>query len=618
MRIRKLLKSVMLFVPAFKRLVDQRSAALARSQKLEGELSSTMAELSSSKRRLVDVERQLAHSKKVERELASVRRRESDMGEQLEAALKFESELVVVRERAHDLEDQLTQAQRLEIEITALREHAIDLEKQLLRSQKLERNLLSSQAQVYDLKLQLELKKVLESEVADQHKRIAVLEAQIVDTSATLQEAREAFVGAEISREEAEGDLLLERRRVEEVSVKLSAADRHEIFLSDRLASVTGNYRIHKSDEDANFSAQEFAVECDRMRKLIERAGEEFVPSKFWDFYYKVNLQQLNGAGLHNFKLTVSQNYHNYLIGNVFDSKLRRLLRWFRSSENVDLHLLFSSIEDPDYLDQNLFLSHPNHQIFNSRPSARVLYRTYVALLWEFMRSKDRLGLADIMSEPEIGNPIRVTHRGKLISQDLATSIFEANDIAPALTERVGQEPCGIVEIGAGYGRLAHVLKSTLNIRRYVIVDIPPTILVSRWYLSRVFPDAKIFGVEDFTDWREVEGEVADADFVFLLPHQLPLLPDNFVDGAISVSALHEMVPSQANWYLAEMGRTAKHLIYSKQYWKYLNPHDDLEFDVSQYVYPSGFEEALSKGDPFNELFFNKVFLSTPDQISAV
>jgi|GEM_PF-1331540 len=625
MRIRNTLKSVALLLPHVKRLYEQRARSLKRAEVLATELSAVRTELWTEKtelstvktelsgvtRRAADLELQVVHSKKVERELFGARSRARDLENQLESALKLEVDLQAERDRAIDLEQKLTIAQRLEVELKIARQHATDLESQLLRSRKLERDLSSTKEQLVDLQKQLELKKTLESQLTGQREQFLALEARFKASNVSLQDARSAFSESENRHEEAEGNLLLERQNTASVEWQLGQVTERNEFLDGRLRALSGNYRIHKSDVDAGGEAQELEAACNRMKSFVELAGEEFVPSKFWEFYYRVNLQQLTGAGLHNFKLTVSQNYHNYLIGSVFDSKLRRLLTWLKNSAPIDAHLLFSTIEDPDYLDQNHFQSHPNHQIFNSDRKERVLYRGYVTLLWEFLLSKDRLALAETMSEPELGNPIRVIHRGKLISQDLATSIFEANDIVPALIERVGEEPCGILEIGAGYGRLAHVLRSALNVRRYVIVDIPPALFVSQWYLSRLYPDATLFGVRDFADWRDVEAEMSEAQLIFLLPHQLSLLPDDFVDAALSISSLHEMLPKQANWYLSEMGRTAKHLIYSKQYWKYINPHDDLEFDASQYDYPPNFEEVVSKEDEVNHLFFNKVFLQS-------
>ena len=47
-----------------------------------------------------------------------------------------------------------------------------------------------------------------------------------------------------------------------------------------------------------------------------------------------------------------------------------------------------------------------------------------------------------------------------------------------------------VLEIGAGYGRMAYVVLSLFENCRYAIVDIQPALTISRWYLSQLFePD---------------------------------------------------------------------------------------------------------------------------------
>jgi len=426
-----------------------------------------------------------------------------------------------------------------------------------------------------------------------------------LDASHVEAKRQEAELQAQLS--EAGRGLDEARDKVARLEARLHEANLESEFLDHRLITQSGNYRVHRTEARSVPSATEIEAECERMRSALAKAGQEYKPSEFWEFYYRINLQQLVAAGLHNFKLTISQNYHNYLIEDRHDSKLQKLLKWYADVRDKPPELLFSTIEDPDYLDSNVFQSHPNNQLFDGNRERRVLYRVYVTLLWEFLKSRDQLGLIDRLSEPELGNPIRVTYRDKIISQDLATSALEANDIVPTLKKEAPSAPHSFLEIGAGYGRLAHVLMSATEVDRYVIVDIPPALFVSKWYLAALFPEAKVFGVQDFEDWAAVDEQANQANLIFLLPHQLEMLPDQFVDASISVSSLHEMLPKQANAYLGEMGRVARHLIYSKQYWSYVNPHDELVFEAAQYGYPEAFEEVFTREDPINELFFNKL-----------
>jgi len=88
------------------------------------------------------------------------------------------------------------------------------------------------------------------------------------------------------------------------------------------------------------------------------------------------------------------------------------------------------------------------------------------------------------LPEPALGQPLPVTWRGRLISQDLANTALEVAAIGRALA---GRKPRSILELGAGYGRTAYALLSLFPEATYTIVDIEPALTISRWYLSELF-----------------------------------------------------------------------------------------------------------------------------------
>ena len=97
------------------------------------------------------------------------------------------------------------------------------------------------------------------------------------------------------------------------------------------------------------------------------------------------------------------------------------------------------------------------------------------------------------VNEPEIGNPFRIECGGRLLSQDLASSIVECNVVADLLKDIPRPR---VAEVGAGYGRLAHTYVSTLP-GQYFIFDIPPALGVAQWYLEKALgPDRSFaFGI---------------------------------------------------------------------------------------------------------------------------
>ena len=43
---------------------------------------------------------------------------------------------------------------------------------------------------------------------------------------------------------------------------------------------------------------------------------------------------------------------------------------------------------------------------------------------------------------------------------------------------------------------------------KYTIIDIPPALFISQWYLSNSFEDKKVFKFRDFDDWDSVKDDL--------------------------------------------------------------------------------------------------------------
>ena len=195
--------------------------------------------------------------------------------------------------------------------------------------------------------------------------------------------------------------------------------------------------------------------------------------------------------------------------------------------------------------------------------SERWLYTVAARLLWEVARrhgSRSTLSL----EEPTLGSPFPIQWRGRLISQDLANTALEMASIEEALD---GRQPRHVVEIGAGYGRTAHAILSNYPDASYTVVDIPPAILISRWYLTRLFPGRDIAFIDGS------DGGASPRPF----------------DLAISISSLQEMTPDVVNQYLRMLDRHAHggSIVYLKQWERWRNPADDVEQTIDDFSLPA-------------------------------
>lgn len=198
-------------------------------------------------------------------------------------------------------------------------------------------------------------------------------------------------------------------------------------------------------------------------------------------------------------------------------------------------------------------------------------------LAWEVALSR---GSREVVAlpEPELGGPFPIEWRGRLISQDLANTALEVAAIQAALG---GRTPERILEVGAGYGRTAYALLSIAPDAAYTIVDIPPALDISRWYLTSLFPGR---------DLTFIDARTADPEAPF--------------DLALSISSLAEMSRADVERYLALFTRLALPgaVVYLKQWARWRNPVDGIDYAFDDFA-PQGGEPILRRSAPIQTAF---------------
>ena len=117
----------------------------------------------------------------------------------------------------------------------------------------------------------------------------------------------------------------------------------------------------------------------------------------------------------------------------------------------------------------------------------------------------------------------------------------------PAPTES-DLAPDRVLEIGGGWGGFAYQYKTLYPNTKYVIIDLPQTLLFSSTYLLSLFPDASF----QFASNAEELAEVASKDlpdFTFI-PHYLTEdIGQLNIDLAINMVSFQEMTTEQVSQY---------------------------------------------------------------------
>ncbi len=307
--------------------------------------------------------------------------------------------------------------------------------------------------------------------------------------------------------------------------------------------------------------------------------------SNFWNYLNQMNIQQIVSSGFENFKQTVTRNYFT----------------WVVTSD----HLYAASIYN---LVPHLTVTLPNsemhrvHTLFT--PEESLQFNRMTQALLNYMLTQGAAPLLERLEEPLIGNPPSLLYNGRRISQDIFNSLLEYMPISRYCPL---DQVSTILEVGAGSGRTAFCFLSLHPGVKYVIVDLPPALYISQKYLSAVFPNKKVMTFRPFENFEDIAAEYQAADIVFLMPDQLPMLPNSSVDLFLAIDCLHEMKPERVAYYLGEAGRLSSHF-YFKCWQETVVPFDNVSHTAGSYPIPLHWKPLFNEPCVVPSTFFHALY----------
>jgi putative sugar O-methyltransferase len=278
----------------------------------------------------------------------------------------------------------------------------------------------------------------------------------------------------------------------------------------------------------------------------VNQAPALYKPTSIWEELLPKHLELLETrGGLYNFKATVNMFYSQWMIVDKGDRSFDYFNNLAKEYPAIDSAIL----ENPEF-----FLNYGGIE-------ASEIYLKYCLNLNQVMQGRDYLRLLAKVSEPLLGNPIRIRQGNKYLSQDLPIAYSDFLTLYPRLPD----ESPTILELGAGYGCLASLF-GLLSKVRYWIVDIPPALFIAQEYIRSIFPNELIFEFRSFKSFDEVQSELANARFAFFTPNQLEFLPDSSIDIFANINSFGEMSTDQVENYMSHVWRLTKQLIYLRNY----------------------------------------------------
>jgi hypothetical protein len=324
---------------------------------------------------------------------------------------------------------------------------------------------------------------------------------------------------------------------------------------------------------------------------------------RFWQALGEKHASLVRESGFRNFKRTINFEYSQWGVTAYRDPKTVHLFKKLLGEKRLpiggwrarfDRHDL-DNIRWPDGIDAGTGQS-TGAATFGGVTRIRG-YAAYCGLLWQYACAHDGLGCLSRVQEPALGNPLPIRYAGKLISQDLALSSLELNQIASRVPiERIRR----VLEIGAGYGRLAFLFSSMFPDIEYSILDIPPALAISQHYLTSIFGPAAISRYDDTPD-SHVRPRIR-----FMLPHRLAELPDGHFDLVINISSFDEMSTKDVDRYLRAFDRVGSG-------WAYLQGHANsskpgLRYGVNEFPYGKNWRQIYSGAHAVVPGFVEKIF----------
>ena len=238
----------------------------------------------------------------------------------------------------------------------------------------------------------------------------------------------------------------------------------------------------------------------------------------------------------------------------------------------------------------------PNSRLAHWEPREPTLrwFRSYLQLAADSMSPDERTILAHV-SNIGLGNPVTVvtaTNPMEPTKTELNLDYLYAAEETAFLQrglQSVGGQPAirYVIELGAGFGRTAHVILSAFeNIQLYTIVDLPETLSLSRIYLAHVLPTT-LFEKLQFVNAEDI-GSLFPPD-------------QRLADLAIQIDGLQEMDESTIDHYFERVFTKVRFVFLSNPVGKYLPQAAGI-----QGVPPQVIEQVLNLGrchvvlDPWN------------------
>ena len=177
------------------------------------------------------------------------------------------------------------------------------------------------------------------------------------------------------------------------------------------------------------------------------------------------------------------------------------------------------------------------------------------------------LDLLDQYPMPAAGNPFTIKRKGRAFTFRYLRHIHFLGLYKKYLKEKMADE-FTILDLGSSYGIFSSLLKKERPKSHHILIDLPGQLVLAHYYLSILFPDAKIAGFKEVSLQKSINKEfISKYDFILVPTSMYEFLEANTVDLYTNFVSLTEMSREWFDKYLtSDVFKTAKYFFTVNRY----------------------------------------------------
>lgn len=250
-----------------------------------------------------------------------------------------------------------------------------------------------------------------------------------------------------------------------------------------------------------------------------------------------------------------------------------------------------------------------NQSFSQSLPGNPRYHRYAVYMLYRLVKQRDATNLLERFDwSSDTGYEIAIDGRrytwDTMISLDTVLSIAEAD---PGILN----QPRIVADLGAGWGRIGHVLKRINPKVSYIALDLPEILMISMSVLPRLLPEESVSHYRETTDTPVLTRQVLQGRGLWFGGSQdLLRIEDGGIDVFINVASFQEMKLSQVRAYFDLIDRKVTGTFYTQQYVVVSDaqrPYNAIS-GLEEYPFKTSWTEHFKRPVTFSERFFEACF----------